>query len=320
MAHLVENMAYVGQTPWHGLGNRLLPDQSIDEWIVQAGMDWEIKSSPVKYLASMTAGFGEMQAFTDKNVLYRSDNRNPLAVVSNRFHVVQPKEILEFYRDLSEVSGFSLETAGVLKSGKKLWALASTGQSVTLKDKDVTKGYLLLATACDGSMATTAQFTSVRVVCNNTLAIATNRAQGAIKVPHNTKFDATAVKRELGITAASWDEFMYQITHLSDRKVTNKEAKKYIEKVFTTTGDNSLTPIVQERSMSKVLALFDGQGKGATLLSAKNTAFGLLNAVTEFIDHEKRAKSVDHRLDSAWFGPGASIKQKAFSQALQLVA
>jgi hypothetical protein len=73
------------------------------------------------------------------------------------------REILEFYRDLTEQSGFELETAGVLKGGKKFWALARTGQTSMLKGKDVSNGYMLLATACDGTLATTAQFTSIRV-------------------------------------------------------------------------------------------------------------------------------------------------------------
>jgi hypothetical protein len=59
---------------------------------------------------------------------YRSDTKAALSVVSSRYQVVQPKEILEFYRDLTEISGFELETAGVLKEGKKIWALAKTNQ------------------------------------------------------------------------------------------------------------------------------------------------------------------------------------------------
>ncbi len=110
--------------------------------------------------------------YEDQRVLYRSDTHAPLSVVSQRYQEVQPMEILNFYKDLTEQSGFELETAGVLKGGRKFWALATTGQSTALKGKDVSNGYILLATACDGTLATTAQFTSVRVVCNNTLAIA----------------------------------------------------------------------------------------------------------------------------------------------------
>jgi putative phage-type endonuclease len=94
---------------------------------------------------------------------------------------------LEFYRDLSEITGFELETAGVLRAGRRFWALARTGKSAALKGNDVVHNYLLLATSCDGTLATMAIPTSVRVVCNNTLAVALQGAagNGAIKVPHS---------------------------------------------------------------------------------------------------------------------------------------
>ena len=171
--HLVESIAYVGERPWHGLGNRLEPDQPIDVWKRNAGMDWTIEESEVRFITGGNSnGIGTISAFPEQKVLYRSDTKAPLSVVSKRFHVVQPSAILEFYRDLTAVGGFELETAGVLREGRKFWALAKTGQSTLLKGRDRVDGYLLLATACDGTLATTAQFTSVRVVCNNTLAIA----------------------------------------------------------------------------------------------------------------------------------------------------
>lgn len=54
-----------------------------------------------------------------------------------------------------------------------------------------------------------------------------------------------------------------------------------------------------------------GHGRGAMLASAKSIAFGVLNVVSEFVDYERKAKSNDQRLDLAWFGAGASIKEKA---------
>ena len=89
---------------------------------------------------------------------------SPLSVVSQRYQEARPLEILNFYRDLTEQAGFELETAGVLKGGKKFWALAKTWQISALKGKNVSNGYILLATACDGTLATTVQFTSIRVV------------------------------------------------------------------------------------------------------------------------------------------------------------
>ncbi len=319
MSHEIETMAYVGKTPWHGLGNTLSPNQPLDVWNKQAGMDWSIKRTPVNFIAGDADYIGDSKSFTDRYVLYRSDTHAPLSIVSKRYKVVQPSEILEFYRDLTEVSGFELETAGVLKGGRKIWALAKTGQSTVLKGNDITNGYLLLATACDGSMATTAQFTSIRVVCNNTLAVALNSSQGAVKVPHNTSFNPHEVKQQLGIASSDWDDFMYRLKLMSDRRVKPKEAQRYLSQVFISNEKTDDTCKSHERSIARTLDLFNGSGIGSDLISSKGTVFGLLNAVTEFIDHDRRAKSIDHRLDSAWFGQGAKLKQEAFKQALMLV-
>ena len=301
-------------------------------------------------MAQNHRGQNIIMPFEEQRVLYRSDTHAPLSVVSQRFQEVQPMEILHFYRDLTEQSGFELETAGVLKGGKKFWALARTGQSSALKGKDVSNGYILLATACDGTLATTAQFTSIRVVCNNTLAIALRAQQGnsgVVKVPHSTRFDAERVKQQLGISVRAWDEHMYEMKQLSQRKVTQQEAAAYFDAVFnntslsmaeqdesiiqfyrnaampnqgintTTKADNKTEP--NGRAMSKVMTMFNGHGRGAELSSAKDTAYGLLCSITEFVDHERRAMSQDYRLDSAWFGAGAAIKQRGLEQALRMV-
>lgn len=209
----------------------------------------------------------------------------------------------------------------MLKDGKKLWALAKTGQSATLKGRDRMNGYLLLATACDGSLATTAQFTSVRVVCNNTLAIALGDSTGAVKVPHRSQFDAQAVKRQLGIAVSSWDAFMARTKALSECKVNDTAVEAFLRRVLTypAAGANTPVPATNDSAVKAVQELFAGRGRGADMASASGTAFGLLNAVTEYVDHHRRARSDDNRRDSAWFGAGATLKQKAWDEALRLV-
>jgi phage/plasmid-like protein (TIGR03299 family) len=314
-------MAYVGETPWHGLGEQLPPRQSLDVWAERAGMNWTIETAPVQYAVRQLGSLQELCVFDDQKVLYRSDTRTALSVVGSRYQIVQPRDVLEFYRDLTELSGFELETAGVLKGGRKFWALARTGQQAILKGSDTVNGYLLLATSCDGTLATTATPTTVRVVCNNTLTIAVNGASSAIKVPHHTRFDAQQVKRQLGIAVTHWDGFMVRMRTLAECKVKSHEAMNYFLKVLCQPTDESGgqdNPLTNERALKKVQALYDGQGRGAELASAKGTAWGLLNAVTEFVDHERRARSQEYRLDSAWFGQGAVLKQRALEQALQL--
>ncbi|WP_028208848.1 DUF932 domain-containing protein [Paraburkholderia nodosa] len=320
--HLVQSMAYVNETPWHGLGQKLAPRQPIEVWQKQSGMDWDIESAEVRYVSGGSSNLGSIHAFPEQRVLFRSDTKAALSVVSSRYQVVQPREILEFYRDLTEVGGFELETAGVLRDGKKLWALARTGQSAVLKGRDEVRGYLLLATACDGTLATTAQFTSIRVVCNNTLQIALGDSAGAVKVGHRSQFDAQAVKRQLGIAVSSWDGFMARMRALSERKVNDTVAEKFFQRVLTypSSGQSMPVPVTNDRAIKAVHELYAGRGKGATLPSASGTAWGLVNSITEFVDHSRRARSEDHRRDAAWFGAGATLKEKAWNEALKLIA
>lgn len=317
--HLVQTMAYTGEKPWHGLGNKLAAQQPVEVWKEQAGMDWAIEESEVRYISGNN-NVGVINAFPEQKVLYRSDTKAPLAVVSKRFKVVQPGEVLEFYRDLTAHSGFELETAGVLREGRKFWALARTGQSTVLKGRDRVDGYLLLATACDGTLATTAQFTSVRVVCNNTLRVALGGAAGAIKVPHRSRFDADTVKRQLGITVSSWDGFVARMKALVECPVDPDTVEGLLRRVLTYQVQDGKANVVNEQALANVRALYEGGGRGAMLASSRGTAWGLLNSVTEFVDHHRRARSDDHRRDAAWFGQGAQIKHKAWEEVLELVS
>lgn len=311
-------MAYTNTTPWHSLGTKLLPNQPIEVWQREAGLDFLIKESPVLFnTVNGNTSLSTIKANYDNKVLYRSDSHEALSVVSSRYQVVQPQEIMDFYRELIAVGKFEMETAGVLKSGRKIWALARTGQETLLRGGDRVKNYLLLATSCDGSLATTATFTSVRVVCNNTLQVALNNSSGQVKVPHRTTFDPIAVKEELGLGITAWDRFQVKMNELTRRPVTKFEATSYFLQVL---GDpeRPINEQPNQRAIENVQRLFHGQGMGSTLLSAKDTAFGLLNAVTEHVDHHRRARSKDYRLDSAWFGIGAAIKERAWHKALEL--
>ena len=323
MAHELassNDIAYVGETPWHGLGNKLPKNQPIEVWQKSAGMDFEIKQTDVLFNAANGDGnLLNLRSNPDATVLYRSDNNEPLSVVSKRYKVVQPRDVLGFYRDLVSVGGFELETAGILKGGKKLWALARTGQETLLPGLDKVKAYLLLATSCDGSLATTAQFTSVRVVCNNTLQMAVGVSKGAIRVPHSTTFDPAAVKQELGLGMTAWEAFIASIKAMSNRPVNKFEAMSYLVNVL---GDPALPLNDQpnQKAIQTVYGLYSGEGRGSKLQSANGTAWGLLNGITEYVDIHRRARNQDYRLDSAWFGQGAQIKQRGLAAAMALAA
>lgn len=288
------NMAYVGDVPWHGLGQRLTEGAALDVWCREAGMDWECLSSELRF----NSGNKKKEAwmpFPDRVALYRSDTKAPLAVVSDGFQVVQPREVIHFFADLVEAHGFSLETAGCLFGGRKFWALARTAKNVRIMGQDEIAPYLLLATACDGSMATCGHLTSVRVVCNNTLrmSIGADGSRAKVRVVHSAKFDAKDCKRQLGVIEESWDSFIDNITKLAKLKLARDEAIDIVaqelkDEWLTDQGDamSQEEMLNSSRVLKRIIALYDGEAIGSQLRSSKGTAWGLVNAVTQWCDHE----------------------------------
>jgi phage/plasmid-like protein (TIGR03299 family) len=305
-------MAYRGETPWHGLGQKVSEGASIEQWLEEARMTWEIRSSPVQYTN------GSLHDYGDFRVLYRSDSNAPLSVVSDRYKVVQPRTMVEFFRSLVEREGFEIETVGSLKGGRRIWALARTDIENDVVASDRIKAYLLLITSCDGSLATTAKFISTRVVCWNTQAIALGESGHEVRVRHNSLFDANEVKGDLGLLGGeSFEAFMWRMRTLSSMKVSQSDAHAVLSKLLPTPTNPQMS-VEESKGFRTIMELFNGHGRGSRLMGVEGTAWGLLNAVTEYTDHHMRARSAENRLSSAWFGVGANLKAAA-EEALLLL-
>jgi hypothetical protein len=70
------------------------------------------------------------------------------------------------------------------------------------------------------------------------------------------------------------------------------------------------------RGYKRVMSLFGGEQIGADLCSGSN-AWALLNACTEYVDHE-RGRTDDTRMTSAWFGAGEGLKLRAWDAVRDL--
>lgn len=336
----VAAIAYTGDTPWHGYGSRLVGDETLEQWLVAAGMDYTVKESPIfhnPYISFNDDGElvndphriaiqapSSFDQVPKKKILTRSDTYGVLGIVSHGYKVVQPAEVMEFFRDLVDDQGFKIHTAGVLSDGNRVWALAETGNEFAVKGADRMAGYLLLATSYDGKFATTAQFTSIRVVCNNTLSWSLNQgegqSQGIVRVPHMADFKSKEVKSELGllgdIGTEGWKTFQDNVVQLSEVTVTKRQAVEFFLELLGV--DEEQAAAGKQLINTKKLLAFYESGPGSDFISAKNTTWGLVNAVSFFTDHGRRAHNNGTRFNSAAFGSGAQLKAKAFDKALAL--
>jgi phage/plasmid-like protein (TIGR03299 family) len=313
--------AYVGEIGWHGLGNELQPGAPIEAWLTAAGMDWRVQKSKVRYAINADAAARkDFREVPDQIVLLRSDNGNPLGIVSPKFKVVQPATTLEFFRDLVADSGFELSTAGTLFGGSRFWALAKIGEDSFVTPGDKVKGFLLLVTACDGSLHTTASVVATRVVCNNTLQAALGeKGKRTVKVSHRSHFDANAVKDELGVARGAFANFIATARELSEQPLSLAQALVATGTILAPKPVENLThdeadALQSSKGFQSIMALFGGKAKGSSLPGVRGTRWGWLNAVTEYVDHYQGTSktSQENRFNNSQFGNGADLKNRAF--------
>jgi phage/plasmid-like protein (TIGR03299 family) len=307
-------MAYTGADPWHWRETKptkLEPGASIPEWVHAAGMEWTVETAPVHFAID-----GAMQHYKGREVLYRSDNGYPLGVVSEDYCILQPRECVEFFEDLVQSIGLTLETAGTMFGGKRFWALAKIGEGCLIDKRDPIKGYLLLTSSADGLRATEARFTSVRVVCRNTLRMSDEKdSKGQIKISHRSQWDADRVKQRLGVAPKTFEQFLANMRALADVKMTNGKAETETRTLLGIEKDAQKPG----KRFERIMDLFRGMATGIDEPGFRNTAYGWVHCVTEAVDHGSRAASDSHRLYNALMGPGDVLKTKAMSQALELV-
>lgn len=317
-------MAYVGEKPWHSLGQAVTKGASLETWEKEAGLDWSAKRSPVKF----TDEAGKTIDYDSQHVIYRSDTMAPLGVASSKYEIVQPKQMLGSFRKLVEGAGWHIHTAGVLRGGARLWVMASHDSLIARVGKnDTIKANLLAATSLDGSLRTLYKAINERVVCANTLSMAMSEDGEEISFSHRSKIDEDELAGSLDGVQHSLEQFAECANELAERMVGVEEATEVLRGIFgkpTVKALNEKAPdyefqrlmaqvskvdgkLREQRSVTRCLALFDGEGIGADLVTAKGTAWGLLNACTQHVDHEL-GRTADGRMDSAWLGRGDVIK------------
>lgn len=319
MANGRANIAFTGDRKaiWHGLGQEIQEGSTIEQWIEAAGLNWEVKDADVTFSVPGEAPLflPDLKVFKDRKVLYRSDNESPLSVVSKDFKVVQPKEIVEFFRDLVEKNNMKLSTAGSLFDGRRFWALAELGKDFEVVQGDKVSGYLLLTTAVDGSLNTTAKFVSTRVVCNNTLTVALNSAsKGVVKVSHRAEWDADQVKVDMGLIDESWVNFIANTRKLANTKISQTQAYDFFKELLVEDFDKDFTK-AQERKVDNLMAFYN---HGAGNQFGKDTLWNAVNAVTENFTHGTGRRNPSHQFWDALYGFQNKLKDTAMSKALEL--
>jgi phage/plasmid-like protein (TIGR03299 family) len=322
MTALVETMAYAGEVPWHGLGVPVSNDLSVDEMLVAAGLDWEVRKVPTFFEIETTKQIGNVRMIsgakerhrTGQYALIRDTDYSVLTHVSKTWEPCQNHEAFSIFEEFVEANSLEMHTAGSLKNGQLVWALARMKQGFVLFDDDVTEQYLLLVNPHKFGHSIHIRNTPIRVVCNNTLTLAMNtKGENFISAnkSHRTSFDPEAMKEAIGIATSQLNKYKEVASFIASRQFNEATIQNYFDEVFP----NMSVKRGKEHSRNSVIAMEALETQPGAEYGA-GTWWNAFNTVTFMADHV-HGKSNESRMNSAWFGANADRKVKALNLAIK---
>ncbi len=289
--------------------------------IQAAGLDWEVDMRPAR--GAIVDKKGEANRY---EIIRLPESGKPedeilFGVVSNRYEPLQNTEAFAFFDPIVAEGKAYFETAGALGQGERVWVMAKMPGAFEVVAGDVCDKYLLLSNSHNGTGSVIVKFTSVRVVCQNTLMLAMEDGQRAYRVRHskvmsdrlNDLSDLIATAQNVYLSAETLFKAMAQV------QVTSKLLASYLEEIFPRTAkqkkENTLPP-----KWSHVAEVFE-TCDDLQLKGVRGTLWGAYNAVTRFEDYRelRGEESADDRLSRTWFGSSADIKLTALQAASRMV-
>lgn len=310
MAHMIEtrdgkvSMAWAGETPWHGLGTEVPNDLTPTQMLKAAGLDWKV--TPVPAFAEI----GGKQVSVGHSALVRDVDNKILDVITDDWIPNQNESAFEFFNDFVAAGEMEMHTAGSLKDGQLVWALAKVKEGFELFNGDSVESYLLFTNPHKYGWSIDVRFTPIRVVCNNTLTLSLNtQSSKIVKVSHRREFDGDLVKETLGVAKEKLAKYKEMAAYLGSKRYDDENIVDYFKRVFPVSGAK------KEMSKNAQIALdIMDQQPGAEY--AEGTWWQAFNAVTFMTDH-MIGRSSDNRLASAWYGANKNLKTKALETAVE---
>ena len=313
MAHQVETMAYAGELPWHGLGVPVSNDLTPAQMMQKAGVDWTVQE------CESFVDFNGERISTGQKALVRSTDGRVLTNVGKDWNPVQNEQAFEFFSEYVFAGDMEMHTAGSLKDGQMVWALAKVKESFDLFGGDQVESYLLFSNPHQYGKSIDVRFTPIRVVCNNTLSLSLSmQAERQVKVGHRVEFNPGEVKEALGIASEKLATYREMAEYLGSKRFSMDKLIEYYNTVYPRTSDKrvqdkKLSVDTLSRNAKQCLDVLETQ-PGAEF--AEGSWWQAYNSVTFVTDHVQ-GRNADNRMYSAWFGGNQTRKKNALETAIE---
>jgi phage/plasmid-like protein (TIGR03299 family) len=314
MAHGITEVdkGYVHGTTWHGLEQYVQQDHAVSPDQAVEVLDFPLEKRPL-YRLDVNGNMVEAKAWE----IIRPDHDLALAHhVGKDFTVMSNKALFDYINDnvLSEFPDISIESVGTLWSGKIAFVNLNVGEFGIDGDESKSVSRLMYYNPLGlGKYKVCAH--NVRVVCNNTLRMATSEAitNGLLRMVSHTKNAEQNIKGALSEILAIRQNFLDMkeaLEELNRMDVNAARMGEFFDKWLPQTEEDKKSQNKDTRR-SNLITGITNQFEGDDSIKGRSM-YGLLNAVTYWYDHEIPSRGND-TASIAWDGIVGGRSEKKVS-------
>lgn len=308
-----------GGIPWHEIGTGL-ETVTADDVRTIAGFNRTIGSLPLGLQAATVPA--HMSAALNESIEgYRAtvdlSTGRVLGVVTDRYTVLQPSELLAAADFLAREFGAKYSLAAQLRDGKReIISMSLPDTSGLVGDGDEIKSYFNLANGHDGKLSVCVGSSDIRVVCANTLSAWLT--EGAVSIRHRGGVEKALASAVMAFTceAKTRREFY---TAMTGRTMSPEEVIAYFDGCLGLSN----APTAPQKGRKSLRTRLDNLLSDGGIIGIPcpnglpGNLWGAFNAVTQVATHETYTKAP---LDSLYFGAGGKLLHVAQAAAVALLA
>jgi phage/plasmid-like protein (TIGR03299 family) len=333
MAHLINfderkgthSFASNSEKAWHGLGQVVQQAMTAEEAINLANLDYEVAKTTLN--AEVKSDDGNLYVpFPDKFATYRTDNNVPLGIVGGRYEIIQNKDAFSFFDAIIDQGEAIFETAGVLGQGERIFVTAKLPEDMLVAGEPCNK-YIILTNSHDGTSSIIAGFSTIRVVCNNTLQAAMSNLSNRVMISHRigAKEKLQEAYKVMNIASKYMNEVSDVFNQMAKTPISDDNLKKFIVDVMKPEYKYMLNKSEEEqistRFANQAAAIYDFAMSHPTQTTdaARGTVWGAYNSISGYYNYIQKYKNDEQKFSSQMFGAANNKITKGFKTALDLM-
>lgn len=309
-------MATIRTATWSKVGKSVEECKDMKAVLRASGLDYTVEMRPVFMNAGPADMTEAMTAIPNRFVTVRTSDNHPYDVVSDKFEIIQNRDAFDFVNYMGDELTF--EKAGETMGGMvyiigKLPEVSILGDAFT--------PYVLFRNGFNGKTKITAAISPLRIVCQNQFNFAFKNAQNAITIRHvrNAEAKLEEARETLRMTA----DYMEQLTLMAERfaamKISGPQMERVVKYLFPIPEDTAINPF-KRKNLEDQRAAFLAAHEQEDNRNFKGTAWGLVNAYTDFITHKEPAGKRADRFEGKFVNTTFKVAMNPIVNAIEAIA